>query len=187
VPTTLGSRRLMLSLAAIVVAGVVAAAVILVGTRGAGSTSTAAGVAGNGPARQGETAPTFHGTGIDGQSVNLATLRGKVVIVNFFATWCNNCVAEMPLLQRAAHDDAARGLVVVGVNWHETGDARAFVRRLGVTFATVLDQASVIGDAYGVIDLPESVFIDRAGRVTTVFRGQLSDSTLQEALAPLLG
>jgi cytochrome c biogenesis protein CcmG/thiol:disulfide interchange protein DsbE len=186
VPAISRTRRLVLGVAAVLVAGAAAAAIIVVSGRGPSSASNAAVVDGAGPARQGSAAPTFHGTGVDGRPVDLATLRGKVVVVNFFASWCSNCVAEMPLLQRAARDDAARGLVVVGVNWHETGDAGAFVRSLGITFPTVLDGASAIGDTYGLTDLPESVFIDRSGTVATVFRGQLSDSTLQDALAPLL-
>lgn len=178
--------------AVVVVAAGAAVAIIVAGNRGTGantsggSTSTVAATVDGGPARQGAPAPEFRGTATDGSVVDLASLRGKVVIVNFFASWCTNCVDEMPLLQRTASKEAAKGLAIVAVNWHENGDARAFLNRLGVSFPAVLDASSTIGDGYGVTDLPESVFIGRDGKVATVFRGQLQDSTLGDALAPLL-
>jgi thiol-disulfide isomerase/thioredoxin len=109
------------------------------------------------------------------------------VVVNFFASWCTNCRAEMPLLQRVAGQEKGRGLVVVPVSWHESGDSRTFLHDLGISLPALLDRDSRVGDAYGVSDLPETVFIGRDGRVTEIFRGQLSEETLSAALGGLLG
>jgi len=175
---------LLLSLAVVVVAAAVVGAVALRGGGSLGSSDVSVTGAG---ARQGDQAPLFSGTGVDGSRIDLGVLRGKVVLVNFFATWCTNCRAEEPLLEQTSRQYTARGLVVVGVGWHEGGDARAFLRELGVTYPALLDPSSRIGDAYGVTDLPESVWIGRDGRVALVFRGQLSTETIADELHALLG
>ena len=182
----LPSRRpapVLLSLALAVVAAAVVGAIAL---HGGGVGSSDITVTGGG-ARQGDQAPAFSGTGVDGSRVDLAGLRGRVVLVNFFATWCSNCRAEEPLLEQTARQYASRGLVVVGVGWHESGDGRAFLRELGVTYPALLDSGSRIGDAYGVTDLPESVWVGRDGRISLVFRGQLSTETLDPELHALIG
>lgn len=131
--------------------------------------------------------PAFRATAADGRIVDLRALRGRVVLLNFFATWCGNCRAEEPLLEQLAQRYGPRGLSVVGIDWHDSGDVPAFVRSLGVTYPTILDPESRIGDAYGVLDLPETVWIGRDGRVTEVFHGQLSPATVADVLSRLLG
>lgn len=180
------SRRTIAALVTVVVAGAVAAVLLVVTSGSSTGTSARPTVTGSGPAHQGDPAPVFTGTALDGSHVDLAALRGHPVIVNFFATWCTNCRAEMPLLQSTWQRDRGRGLEVVAIGFHETGDGAAFARSLGVTFPTVLDPASTVGTAYGVTDLPESVFVRADGRVDTVFHGQLSDDTLGPELQTLL-
>lgn len=130
--------------------------------------------------------PDFEATTVDGRHIHLRDLRGRVVLLNFFATWCSNCRAEAPLLEDLARRDGPRGLSVVAVDWHDSGDARAFLRELGVTYPAILDSASAIGDAYALTDLPETVWIGRDGRVAAIFHGQLSASTVADILGPLL-
>jgi len=167
-----------------VCAVVVAAVVVVVSARGGGDNGIT--VTGSG-LRVGAAPPVFSGTAVDGRRFDLATTRGQVVLVNFFATWCSNCREEEPLLERLSRQYAGRGLVVVGVDWNDSGDARGFVNELHVTYPALLDSRSRVGSAYGVTDLPESVWIGRDGRVAQVFHGQLSDEVVAAELASLLG
>jgi peroxiredoxin len=139
-----------------------------------------------GSARPGQVPPQFSGTALDGSHFDLAAERGRVVLVNFFATWCSNCRDELPLLQRTYRARHSAGLDIVTVDFNDGGDARAFLAPYGLTFPALLDPQSRVGHAYLVSDLPVSVFVGRDGRVAQVFHGQLSDETLGEALAGLL-
>lgn len=109
--------------------------------------------------------PTFTGRTADARQLSLSELRGKVVVVNFWASWCLECRPEMPVLQSLHRDLASRGLAIVGVNARE--DLRAVTRyaeQLGLTFPLVLDHAGTINDLYGVIGLPTTFIIARDGR-----------------------
>ena len=99
-------------------------------------------------------------------SLLLASLRGKAVVVNFWASWCPPCKQEAPALQRLYDRYRARGLVVVGLNQEDfTGDARSFMRRYGITFPVVHDRNKSMVGRYGVTGYPETYFIDRNGRL----------------------
>lgn len=103
----------------------------------------------------------------DGGTFRLADLRGRPVVVNFFASWCRPCEKEMPVLEALARDGR---VAVVGVTFRDSpGDARAFVRRLGVTFPTLIDDdtESAVARAYGVRSPPMTYFIDADGRIAS--------------------
>ena len=115
--------------------------------------------------RAGTHPPDFTGHTADARPLSLSELRGKVVLVNFWASWCRECRPEMPVLQGLHRELAARGLVIVGINARE--DARAVARyaeELGLTFPLVLDPAGKINDLYGVIGLPTTFVVARDGR-----------------------
>jgi thiol-disulfide isomerase/thioredoxin len=107
----------------------------------------------------------------DGAPFTLASLRGKVVLVNFWATWCEPCVTEMPSLQRV-RDQFAPGLKVLGVNYQE-GPARikTFVDRSGITFPIVRDTDGAVAKAWSARIFPASYLLDRAGHVKHVLIG----------------
>jgi peroxiredoxin len=107
----------------------------------------------------------------DGAPFTLASLRGKVVLVNFWATWCEPCVTEMPSLQRV-RDQFAPGLEVLGVNYQE-GPARikTFVERSGITFPIVCDTDGAVAKAWSARIFPASFLVDRTGRVKHVLVG----------------
>jgi len=114
-------------------------------------------------------APEFSGQALDGRQLALAGLRGKVVIVNFWASWCVECRREMPALERLHRDLASRGLAVVGINARE---ARETVSRYGtdleLSFPLVLDPTGTIGTVYGVIALPTTFVLGRDGRAVAL-------------------
>ena len=109
--------------------------------------------------------PEFNGSTIDGRTVSLASLSGKVVVLNFWATWCQECRPEMPMFQRLHREFAPQGLNVIGINAREGRAAiRGYAKDLGLTFPLVLDPKGEITAAYGVIGLPTTFLIGRDGR-----------------------
>ena len=100
----------------------------------------------------------------DGE-LSLASLRGKPVIVNFWASWCDPCEDEAPLLEAAWREHRDEGLVVVGIDYDDfRGDARKFAKRNGMTYPLVYDRGGDMAKLYGLTGVPETFFIDREGR-----------------------
>ncbi|HXV82027.1 MAG TPA: TlpA disulfide reductase family protein [Candidatus Binatia bacterium] len=109
--------------------------------------------------------PEFSGFTVDGQRVSLDSLQGKVVILNFWATWCLECRPEMPMFERLYREFGAQGLSVIGINAREGAAAvRLYAKELGLTFPLILDPRGTINAAYGVIGLPTTFLISRDGR-----------------------
>lgn len=122
-------------------------------------------------------APDFTLATADGGQVRLSDLRGKVVLLNFWATWCPPCKAEMPDLDALyRRHGTAHNFVVIGVNLEETPETvAAFARQSDVTFPLALDRdGSVTTDLYRVRGFPTSMIIDRAGAIRDSWMGQIS-------------
>lgn len=116
--------------------------------------------------------PGFRGRTVDGHPVSLAELRGRVILLNFWATWCLECRPEMPVLERLHRELAPQGLTVMGVNTRESVTAvRNYARALNLTFALVLDLDGDIGRTYGVIGIPTTFLIGRDGRAVALAVG----------------
>lgn len=114
----------------------------------------------------------------------LADLRGKVVVLNFWASWCEPCRAEAPILQaaheRLAKDDAG---TVLGATFNDTDvDSKAFEKEFGITYPSVRDIDTTLAEEYGTRNLPETFVLDAQGRVVAVARGQISKDFLDRAL-----
>jgi cytochrome c biogenesis protein CcmG/thiol:disulfide interchange protein DsbE len=127
---------------------------------------------------RGETpeAPDFTGERIDRDGeLTLSTLRGSAVLLNFWASWCVPCKDEAPVLEQMWRRHRSRGLVVVGVDWHDfRTDARRFARRFALTFPLVDDGSGSIGDRYGVKGVPETFVVDRDGRIVEAIIGTIN-------------
>ncbi len=109
--------------------------------------------------------PEFNGSTIDGRTVSLASLGGKVVLINFWATWCQECRPEMLMFERLHREFAAQGLSVIGINAREeTVAIQKYGKELGLTFPLIADSRGEINAAYGVIGLPTTFLIGRDGR-----------------------
>jgi cytochrome c biogenesis protein CcmG, thiol:disulfide interchange protein DsbE len=119
------------------------------------------------PVKIGGPAPAFSLDRLDGNGkLTLSSLRGKAIVLNFWASWCGPCKSEAKALEQAYQRYRDRGLVVLGVDYHDvTSDARSFVRRRGVTYPIVRDREGVLIDPYDVTGVPETFFIDRRGRL----------------------
>ncbi|MEJ7568274.1 MAG: TlpA disulfide reductase family protein [Gaiellaceae bacterium] len=130
-------------------------------------------------------APAFTLSNLDGDGeLALESLRGKAVVLNFWASWCGPCKDETPLLQKGWERWQGKGVVFVGVDVKDfRGDARSFVRKFGVTYPNVYDgKGSTVG-RYGVTGFPETYFIDARGQVVYRIAGPVDEaSELDEAI-----
>jgi cytochrome c biogenesis protein CcmG, thiol:disulfide interchange protein DsbE len=135
----------------------------------------------------GNPAPDFALADLDGNPITLAELRGRPVIVNFWASWCAPCVEEFPLLRDAASRHAEEGLVVVGVVFDDGSEAaRDFMRRHGATWGAAMDPGDRVAAAYGVVWPPATFFIGRDGTIAARQLGQFTASSLEEKVAAII-
>ena len=115
-----------------------------------------------------EIAPDFALGDLSGRTVRLSALRGKVVLVNVWTTWCPPCREEMPSMERLYQRLRDRGLELLAVSQDDAGtkdEVAPFVREVGVTFPVLLDPQREVGSRYGVWGYPETFVVDREGRI----------------------
>ncbi len=132
----------------------------------------------------GVAAPGFTLQTLEGEPFSLADGRGKIVVLNFWASWCGPCRDEMPLFESVSHE--GDDVLFVGVNATASDDREAaadFVRRLEITFPIVLDESGDVAAAYGVTGLPATFFIDRDGILRARALGPVLNDRLREHLA----
>ncbi|HEX8068023.1 MAG TPA: TlpA disulfide reductase family protein [Thermoleophilaceae bacterium] len=135
------------------------------------------------PAAPELTLPRLDGAG----SASLSDHRGKVVVLNFWASWCDPCRDEAPLLERWHRQIAPRGGTVLGVDaLDSTGSARGFVRRYGLTYPNVKDASGEKLRPFGVSGYPETFVLDRRGRIAALVRGPVTEAFLAREVLPLL-
>lgn len=114
----------------------------------------------------GQKPPAFELTDLKGQKVSLESLKGKTVLLNFWATWCVPCVAEMPALERLSKMLAPEGLVILAVNVdspEKNDDVKKFIEQNGITFQILRDSDFGAPQQYGLTGFPESFFISPSG------------------------
>jgi len=120
-----------------------------------------------------------------GGKTSLASLRGKVVILNFWASWCGPCTVEAPFLQQAQEklEQSGEG-TVLGATYNDTiDDTRKFLRENKVTYPNVRDIGTKLASEYGTIQLPETFVINAKGKVVAVSKGTIDDKFLDNAIA----
>jgi cytochrome c biogenesis protein CcmG/thiol:disulfide interchange protein DsbE len=118
-------------------------------------------------------APNFTAVTFDGREVKLSDLQGKIVVLNFWASWCPPCRSETPLLQ-AVQDNLGDDVVLLGMNSGDTeGDARDFMNEYGVTYDVARDVEGEIALDYGVTGMPETFIIDPDGHYAVRYLGEI--------------
>lgn len=152
-------------------------------SRGADTTIDDAVASGERPAAPDRALPVLGGR----QRRALADLKGQVVVVNFWASWCDPCREEAPVLERAQRRlTGAKAGTVLGVTFRDTTpDSQAFVRRFGLTYPSVRDVDGRLAKDFGTRALPETFVLDREGRVAAVSRGTVNQAFVDRALREL--
>lgn len=126
---------------------------------------------------KGNLAPDFELVTLDGDKVKLSDYQGKKILLNFWASWCGPCRAEMPDMEKL-HKEGREDFVILAVNATQTERSKEspaeFIKELGLTFPTVLDEKGEVSKTYQVIALPTSYFIDSEGKIGDKYTGTLS-------------
>lgn len=141
------------------------------------------------PAQRGmllKKAPGFALESLDGAEIDLKSLQGKTVLIDFWASWCGPCKEALPLTQRLHEEFREKGVVVLGINSEPAVAARQFVRDQGYTFTTLIDEGGEVSARYRVRGIPATVIIDREGIVrsyTVGYEGPVSEQRLRSELA----
>ncbi len=138
--------------------------------------------------RVGAPAPDFTLSTFDGQTVSLSALRGKRVLINFWASWCPPCLEETPALI-AAYDELRRSdpnieFIGVGTN-DDPENLRKFAENNRIPYPVVDDSSSEVSDAYGVLGMPTTVFVDSSGVIQRIWNGAIKQSQVVEIMRAL--
>ena len=137
----------------------------------------------------GDTPPDWSMTTLAGKPISLASLRGKVVLIDFWASWCAPCKEEMPFLEGLHKKHGGAGLVIVGVSVDKDREnADKFIRALKVTFPIIHDDKHTVADQYKPPRMPTSFVLDRQGKVRFVHAGYRKEDavSLEREIAQLL-
>lgn len=136
----------------------------------------------------GDPPPNFLLADLDGQEIELYKLRGKPIVVNFWATWCAPCLVEMPELQAAYERYQDDGLVILALNYDEPpATVRSFFYdELDLTFTPLLDEGGLVAERFGVFNFPASFFISPDGEVAAIHYGVVVEEQLETYLSKLM-
>jgi cytochrome c biogenesis protein CcmG/thiol:disulfide interchange protein DsbE len=139
---------------------------------------------------QGRQAPNFTLTLFDQfeqDQLTLSNLRGQVIVVNFWASWCVECYKEAALLEQAWQDHKDRGVVFIGVDYLDTDkEALAYMEKYGITYPSGPDWGSKVSRDYAITGVPETFFIDRDGNIVHVQIGPIEKEQLYSLLTQLI-
>lgn len=140
----------------------------------------------NGPRERGM-APDISLTGYDGQTVKLSELRGQVVIINFWASWCPPCREEAAYLEQTWRKYKDQGVVFIGVDWVDTKkEALAYIQEFDITYVNGPDTGTHIADAYRIKGVPETFYVAKNGELRGVHIGPLQSPELDQKIDELL-
>ena len=129
---------------------------------------------GSRPPASGMPAGEFSLTDLEGKTHSLSEYRGKVVLLNFWATWCKPCTTEMPAMQACYDKLRDKGFVVLAVNeLEDEAKVREHIKQYGHTFTVLMDRNNKVANQFGVFGLPVSVFIDEQGVIREYIKGGL--------------
>ncbi|MFQ6015053.1 MAG: TlpA family protein disulfide reductase [Anaerolineae bacterium] len=141
---------------------------------------------GLGPLTEGSAAPPFTLDLFEGGQISLDELRGQVVVVNFWASWCPTCRDEAPFLEEVWRQYKDEGVTFIGVDYLDTEpQALAYLKEFDITYPNGPDLGSRISHAYRLRGVPETFFINREGRIATFHKGPISEEKLRTVLETL--
>lgn len=132
--------------------------------------------------KEGDQAPNFTLQTLAGETVSLENYKGKKVVLNFWATWCTPCRAEMPDLQKYYEQNKIGDYEILAINLDYRNDVQGFVDELQLTFPIVLDTKKDVQEAYEVLNLPYTYFIDESGVIVNRHLGQITYEQFEKIL-----
>ena len=134
-----------------------------------------------------EAAPDFNMPLFGGGDFQLSAQKGKVVVINFFASWCVSCGEETPVIEKASHKYTPQTVVFLAIAVDDTErKAKAFMQKTGMTIPAGLDKTGKIKDAYGLYGMPTTFFIDKNGKISYFHAGVVSEELLKHEIDKLL-
>jgi thiol-disulfide isomerase/thioredoxin len=137
--------------------------------------------------KAGQRAPNVTLLDLQGSQVRISDFKGKPLVINFWATWCPPCRAEIPELDAVYREYRDKGLEVLGIDYGEDAETvRAFMKGMDVSYRVVVDPGSEAADRYRVAALPTSFFVDAEGVIQAVHLGGMDRKALQEKLDKIL-
>lgn len=128
----------------------------------------------------GDKAPDFQLKTLTGETVKLSSLKGKKVMLNFWATWCPPCKAEMPVMEQFYKQANKKDLVILAVNIDTQNDVKGFAKKDGITFPILLDTDNTVNTTYGIMSIPTTYFIDRNGVIQNKYTGEMTKDIMQQ-------
>jgi peroxiredoxin len=132
----------------------------------------------------GAKAPDFELKTLTGETVKLSDLQGKKVMINFWATWCPPCKAEMPAMEQYSKE-AGDDVVILAVNIDPHLDVKAFVDKNGITFPIPLDEEDKVNEMYQILSIPTTYFIDSKGLIGNKYIGAMNHETMKQFMSEL--
>lgn len=148
--------------------------------QGCGDTTT-------GPPAAMEAAPDFNMTLFGGGNFQLNAQKGKVVVINFFASWCVSCGEETPVIEKVSHKYPPQTVVFLAIAVDDTEKkAKEFMKKMGMTMPAGLDKTGKIKEAYGIYGMPTTFFIDKNGKVSYFHAGVVTEELLKHEIDKLL-
>jgi peroxiredoxin/outer membrane lipoprotein-sorting protein len=138
---------------------------------------------------EGQPAPDFSLQSLDGKTYKLSDLKGKVVLIDFWATWCGPCKEELPFIEKLHKEFSGKGLVVLGINDEDKATIQQFVNQQKLTFTNLLDSGAAVARAYKVNAIPRVILIDKDGKIVKDITGYSpeNEKVLRELIEKLLG
>lgn len=138
--------------------------------------------------KKGNQAPDFALPTVNEKNMKLSDFSGKIVVLNFWATWCPPCKAEMPYMEKF-YKKYGKDVVVLGVNLTQTenkqSDVTSFVEEIGLTFPVVLDTDGEVASTYHIFAYPTSYIIDSRGIIQEIFEGAVNDEIIEKAVSKI--
>ena len=134
----------------------------------------------------GQAAPNFTLTDLNGATVSLQSLRGKAVLLNFWASWCGPCRAEMPHLEKLHREYKNRDVIILGIDDEEADVAQAYLKRYGYTFNSLIDAQKQASRLYRISAIPQSFFITKDGKIAAHVLGTRLESALRDGIEKAL-
>jgi peroxiredoxin len=132
----------------------------------------------------GAKAPDFELKTLSGETVKLSSLKGKKVMLNFWATWCPPCKAEMPDMEKF-YKEAGKDVVILAVNIDPQLDVKGFVNQYGITFPILLDQKDEVNESYQILSIPTTYFINSNGVIQNKYTGAMSLDSMKQFTSKL--